>query len=216
MSGNTVVTLKPSPESDDDLLAKIREVIDRAINDRVPTIVEQAITQRLGPDRAKPARRANQRRHAPKPKAGRSLAAPASQEAPVAIISIPEVVEAPKPEPPPQIKEDWVVMYGTQLWPAKETRYGEYSFNQVRAAVWMFRDTLSWLGDKSSPASRAIMARLSIRWPYEFIGIQAGDHDTKRRIRKVYEIFQLLTRLYEDNPTGECIIPPTPTRESEW
>jgi hypothetical protein len=107
-----------------------------------------------------------------------------------------------------------VTMYGVRLWPRVE-RHGEYDYDQLRAAIWYWRDFNNWAGRSplcTSAKSRAIYGRLSVRWFGEFIDRTGGPNPLK----KVFSLVHLLAGLYEDNPEGECTIPVSPHVEGQW
>ena len=65
-----------------------------------------------------------------------------------------------------------VIMFGARLWPRVEHQFGTYDYDQICAAIWYFRDLDGWVQGSISgktPGSRAIIARLSTRWPQEYI-----------------------------------------------
>lgn len=111
-----------------------------------------------------------------------------------------------------------VMMYGVRLWPRVEHQFGTYDYDQICAAIWYFRDFDGWVQGGISgktPGSRAIIARLSTRWPQEYID-RAYTPETRGKIKKVYQLVHLLARLLEENPEGECVVPPTPKTEGQW
>jgi hypothetical protein len=111
-----------------------------------------------------------------------------------------------------------IVMFGERLWPRVEHQFGTYDYDQICAAIWYFRDLDGWVQGGLSgktPGSRAIIARLSTRWPQEYID-RALSPDTRGKIKKVYQLVHLLARLLEENPEGECVVPPTPKIEGQW
>jgi hypothetical protein len=111
-----------------------------------------------------------------------------------------------------------VIMFGERLWPRVEHRFGTYDYDQLCAAIWYFRDFDDWLQGSASgksPRSRAIIIRLSTRWPTEYVD-RAIDGESRAKIKKLYQQVHLIARLLEDNPEGECLMPPTPKIEGQW
>ncbi len=110
-------------------------------------------------------------------------------------------------------------MFGERLWPRIDGRFGTYDYDHLRAAIWYFRDTESWLQSSSigkTPKSRAIIIRLSTRWFEELFDRRPADGEVRADFKKAYQVVNLLARLLETNPDGECKIPPTPTTEGQW
>lgn len=111
-----------------------------------------------------------------------------------------------------------VIMFGERVWPRVDHRLGSYEYDQLCAAIWYFSDLNSWLESSTSGASaksRAIIIRLSTRWPEEYID-RACDGDARAKMKKVYSLVHTITRLLEDNPGAECVMPPTPKIEGQW
>jgi transposase-like protein len=111
-----------------------------------------------------------------------------------------------------------IVMFGVRLWPCVEHQFGTYDYDQIRAAIWYFRDLDAWLQGGISgrtPGSRAIIIRLSTRWPQEYVD-RAYPPETRGKIKKVYQLVHLLARLLEENPEGECVVPYSPNIEGRW
>lgn len=114
--------------------------------------------------------------------------------------------------------EHEVMMFGVRLWPRVDHHLGTYDYDQLCAAIWYFRDFDAWLSGSISgrtPGSRAIIVRLSTRWPQEYLD-RAYTPEARGKIKKVYQLVHLLARLLEENPDGECVIPPTPRGEGQW
>jgi predicted transcriptional regulator len=110
-----------------------------------------------------------------------------------------------------------VMMFGVRLWPIVEHQF-TYDYDQLCAAIWYFRDFDNWLKGTISgrnPGSRAIIARLSTRWPQEYIGHACPADETRGKIKKVYQLVHLLAGLLEKNPEGECVVSPSPMIEGQ-
>jgi hypothetical protein len=109
-----------------------------------------------------------------------------------------------------------VVMFDEVLWPAPNNAM--YDFDQIRAAVWFFRDINTWLEgsrDGTNVGSRAIIMRLTTKWFSEYAQRALSAQD-QAKIRRVFILIDQLTRLLERNPDGKCKWPPTPTAEGQW
>jgi hypothetical protein len=111
-----------------------------------------------------------------------------------------------------------VFMFDTRLWPRVDPQHGEYDYDQLCAACWYFVDLDAWLSGSisgKSPGSRAIITRLSTRWMQEYID-RSYSVEARGKIKKVYQIVQLIAGLLERNPEGRCVVPPTPKIEGQW
>jgi hypothetical protein len=108
-----------------------------------------------------------------------------------------------------------IVGFGQTLWPRLDDRQGTYDFDQVRAAVWTFRDLDNWLKMvtvDSGVGSRAIRIRLSTKWYGEYLLRTQRDSP----VRKIISLVQHITRLMEQAPEGECKWPDYPIAEAQW
>ena len=123
------------------------------------------------------------------------------------------------------------IMFGARLWPRVDDRFGEYDYDQLRAAIWYFRDIDNWLiGSRvgNSPASRAIVIRLSVRWFHEYTirafkggkydheQAERGAYDAASRVRRIYRLIHAIAGLLEENPDGACVMPVSPKIEGQW
>jgi hypothetical protein len=110
-----------------------------------------------------------------------------------------------------------VIIFGERLWPRPDN--ATYDFDQLRAAVWYFRDLNTWLSgsrDGASVGSRALILRLTTKWFGEYVQRAIESSRDQAKIRRVFTLIDQLTRLLERNPEGECRWPPTPTAEGQW
>jgi hypothetical protein len=108
-----------------------------------------------------------------------------------------------------------IVMYGATLWPRLDNRQGEYDYDQVRAAVWTFRDLDNWnrqIANDNGVGSRGIRIRLSTKWYSEYLIRNGRDNP----IRRIFTLVHHITRLMEAAPDAPCKWPPYPTAEAEW
>jgi hypothetical protein len=111
--------------------------------------------------------------------------------------------------------EHEVVMFGERMWPAINATY---DYDQLRAAIWTFRDLNNWLSasrDGANAGSRAIIFRLTTKWYSEYAD-RALKMEDRAKIKKIFGLVDLLTRLLLKNPDGECKWPPTPVAEGKW
>jgi hypothetical protein len=90
-----------------------------------------------------------------------------------------------------------------------EERNGEYDFEQLKAAIWYFRDLDAFLIGHPDAHSRAIQIRYSTKWFDNYFS-HITDGDVRRKIRGVFQLVHWLTVLMENNPVGECRPPPMP------
>ena len=121
-----------------------------------------------------------------------------------------------KTEQPKEIPTESIIMYGVQLWPRTDYRLGEYNYDQVRVAIWYFcahRDWFSNMPDTmgKSPKSWAIYIRLGISNMREY-AVRSKLSD----MNQVFQLIDALCQLYEENPNGECVSPPTPSVVGHW
>jgi len=110
-----------------------------------------------------------------------------------------------------------IVMYGVQLWPIVESRFGSYDYDQLRTAIWTFQEInllLEMTSDKS-PKSRAIRTRFSTRY-YSRYAERALDSENGQRMREVFSLVHVLANLLETNPDGECTPPVAPHGNLGW
>jgi hypothetical protein len=108
-----------------------------------------------------------------------------------------------------------IVMFGKTLWPRLDDLQGEYDYDQLRAAVWTFKDWNTWnqqIVADNGVNSRAIRIRLSTKWCSEYLIRHGRDNP----VRKIILLIQLISRLMETAPEAECRWPPHPTSEAEW
>lgn len=109
--------------------------------------------------------------------------------------------------------EQVIVVFGERLWPAPQpNRFVEYTYAQLCAAIWTFRD-LDGLMSGGSPASRGISIRNSTRWVKEFLLRANYSVQGEASILKVYNLISGITHLRAERPDGECKFPPTPKVE---
>jgi hypothetical protein len=110
--------------------------------------------------------------------------------------------------------EQECIMYGVRLWPRVDSTYGEYNYDQIRAAAWTFRDLNSWFDPRMSPGSKAICMRNLLRWFSLFHRrhYQAGEGG----LMKVFALVGVMADLYAKSPDAECAMPHDPKVEAEW
>src|SRR5262245_1296733 len=75
------------------------------------------------------------------------------------------------------------IMYGVQLWPRMDERYGTYDNDQIRLAAWTFRDWVMYLEKRDSPGTKAINVRNMIRRLLEYYD-RIGDKQSTRAKRR--------------------------------
>jgi hypothetical protein len=112
-----------------------------------------------------------------------------------------------------------IVMFGQRLWPRTEHQFGTYEYKQLCAAIWYFKGQNEWLACSKvgeTPGSRAILMRLSIRWLSEYADVDCVADETRGKVKKVYQLIQMLAGLLERNPNGECVAPSSPKIEGQW
>jgi len=112
--------------------------------------------------------------------------------------------------------EQELMMFGVPVWPRLDDRQGAYDYDQIRAAIWTFRDLLSWnkITNDNSPASIGIRMRLSMKWYNEYL--IRTDPRRENPMRRIFSLLFWLSKLYEDAPEAECKWPHYPTAEAEW
>lgn len=114
--------------------------------------------------------------------------------------------------------EDQVIIFGKSLWPCTDPSLRDsFSYDQLRAACWAFKDMRSWMQmtPDHSPRSMAIRIRLSTRWYAEFAD-RSLSAEVRSAIKRVYQLVHLMAGLLETNPEGECRWPASPTSEGQW
>ena len=115
---------------------------------------------------------------------------------------------------PPNERE--IIIFGERVWP--NTDPSAYDYDQVRAAVWYFRDLNGWLEQSpiaKSPQSRAIYIRNSMSWFLQYIGRSDPAH-SPHKIKRVFHLVHRFAGLLETSPDAECVLPPSPHIEGEW
>jgi len=113
--------------------------------------------------------------------------------------------------------EQELVMFGRMVWPRLDNLQGEYDYDQIRAAIWTFRDLDNWnrqIETDNRVGSRAIRIRLTCKWLNEYL----MRHDPRREnpMRRILGLIQWLSKLMELAPEAECKWPPYPSAEAEW
>lgn len=114
-----------------------------------------------------------------------------------------------------------VAMYGVQLWPRVEVRFGEYEYEQLLAAVWYFRDNERWLAQSTiaeTSEARAHYMRLSLWWPLQYFERQQSpaEREVWDRAKKICTLVSTIANLMRAKPDGECVVPPSPHVEGQW
>jgi hypothetical protein len=109
-----------------------------------------------------------------------------------------------------------LIMFGTTVWPRLDDKQGPYDYDQIRAAIWTFRDQLAWnkITNDNSPGSIGIRIRLSMKWYNEYL--MRVDPLRESPCRRVFNLVFWLSKLYEAAPDAECKWPAYPTAEAEW
>jgi hypothetical protein len=106
-----------------------------------------------------------------------------------------------------------IITFGEHLWPANGNFY---DYDQVRAAVWYFREIEGFLVGSSGPdsvTSCAIKIRQSIKWLWEY----AYYRSDQKKMHTVLDLVDKITRLWERNPEGKCKWPSYPVmQEGKW
>lgn len=109
--------------------------------------------------------------------------------------------------------EQEVIMFGERLWPHPPgNRLHEY--RELRTGIWLFQDLQRYLDRSQSDASRAIMIRYLINWVHVFAKHEL-EGDAHRKIANLCGVVHHLSRIWVENPEGECKFPFTPKREDE-
>jgi hypothetical protein len=108
-----------------------------------------------------------------------------------------------------------LMMFGKTVWPRLDDRQGAYDYDQIRAAIWTFRDLDNWnrqIEKDNGAGSRAIRIRLSTKWYGEYVIRNGRDSP----MRAIFGLVHWMSRLMETNPDGQCKWPAYPTSEAEW
>jgi hypothetical protein len=109
--------------------------------------------------------------------------------------------------------EQELMMFGQTVWPRLDIRQGDYDYDQVRAAIWTFRDYESWNQmAKEDTGSHALRIRNSLRYLGEYL--QRTDRNNPTA--KIFSLIIWFSRLMEKNPKGECKWPMYPHVEGQW
>jgi hypothetical protein len=109
------------------------------------------------------------------------------------------------------------IMFGVPLWPRPGNEYGTYDYDQLRAAIWTFRDWVNWLDKGYSPGSKAIMIRNMIRWLVEHHRRVTPTGHEPHPSQKALQLIGTIARLYEKAPDAECSMHPiAPHIEGQW
>jgi len=115
--------------------------------------------------------------------------------------------------PPGEVE---IVVFGERLWPPAPQ--DTYDYDQVRAAVWTFRDLNTWLETSivgREVPFRALTIRMHTKWYGEYV-IRSLRSEDRYRMLKVYGLIDHCSQLLEANPEGECKWPPFPAAEGQW
>jgi hypothetical protein len=110
------------------------------------------------------------------------------------------------------------IMFGVRLWPRMDNHFGSYDYDQVRAAAWYFRDFNEWMSQSrigQLPGSRAIYARLSVKWFGEYL-VRAYSVNEREKMQKVFSLVRTIAGLLDKAPDAECIYPVSPKVEGQW
>lgn len=109
--------------------------------------------------------------------------------------------------------EQELVMFGQPVWPRLDNSQGEYNYDQVRAAIWTFRDYEDWnVLAKEDKQSFAMRIRNSQRYLCEYI----QRTDRNNHMSKIYSLIAWFSFLMQKNPDGECKWPMYPHIEGQW
>jgi hypothetical protein len=114
--------------------------------------------------------------------------------------------------------QDECIMFGVRLWPRLDNHFGTYDYDQIRAAAWYFRDFNEWMSQSrigQSPGSRAIYARLSVKWLGEYL-LRAYTATDREKMQKVFSLVRTIAGLLEKAPEAECVFPVSPKVEGQW
>jgi hypothetical protein len=111
-------------------------------------------------------------------------------------------------------REREVIFYGERMWPVANPTY---DFDQLCAAIWSFQDLNRWLlqTPDNSVGSRGRIIRFTTKWMQEYINRMVPS-EAGSRIKKIYLLIDKLSRALENNPNGECRVPPPPHIEGQW
>jgi hypothetical protein len=111
-------------------------------------------------------------------------------------------------------REREVIFYGERMWPVVNPTY---DFDQLCAAIWSFQDLNRWLlqTPDNSVGSRGRIIRFTTKWMQEYINRMVPS-EAGSRIKKIYLLIDKLSRALENNPHGECRVPPPPHIEGQW
>ena len=109
--------------------------------------------------------------------------------------------------------EQELMMFGQPVWPRIDISQGEYDYDQVRAAIWTFRDYESWNQmAKENIGSHALRIRNSLRYLGEYL--QRTDRDNP--MAKILSLMIWFSYLMEKNPAAPCKWPHYPHNEGQW
>jgi hypothetical protein len=109
--------------------------------------------------------------------------------------------------------EQELVMFGQTVWPRLDINQGEYTYDQVRAAIWTFRDFEAWNQmAKEDTESHARRIRNSLRYLGEYL----LRTDRENPMARIYNLMSWFSHLMEKNPKAECKWPMYPHIEGQW
>jgi hypothetical protein len=112
----------------------------------------------------------------------------------------------------PSIEQE-LVMFGQTVWPRLDNSQGEYDYDQVRAAVWTFRDYEAWnVLAQENTKSHAMRIRNSLRYFGEYV----DRTDRNNPVRKIISLMLWFSYLMEKHPGAECKWPMYPHIEGQW
>ena len=103
------------------------------------------------------------------------------------------------------VTQQQVVVFGETLWPVVDS---SYDYDQLRAAVWYFRNISGLLSDgrDNSIGSIAIGIRQSIKFLSEY----ATHRSDQKKMQTIFSLVRNVTILWEQNPKAECKWPMYP------
>jgi hypothetical protein len=112
----------------------------------------------------------------------------------------------------PSVEQE-IVFYGTRLWPRLPTAT-QYDYDQIRAAVWTFKDFHSWnmTTNDTAPGSIALRTRFLVKWFSVYLIRINGRENPMARI---FNLMKWLSSLYEQAPDAECKWPMHPHAEAD-
>jgi hypothetical protein len=111
------------------------------------------------------------------------------------------------------VTEQELMMFGQTVWPRLGINQGEYTYDQVRAAIWTFRDYESWNQMATEDTgSHALRIRNSLRYLGEYL--QRTDRNNP--MAKIFSLILWFSHLMEKSPNGECKWPMYPHVEGQW